>query len=76
MSSESPDGLAPLRKRIDSLDKQLVDLLNERANVVVEIGKVKQRDGHSPIYVPDRERQVLQQVVQKRLQKTDQRSKR
>jgi len=62
MSSESPDGLAPLRKRIDSLDKQLVELLNERANVVVEIGKVKQRSGDSPIYVPDRERQVLQQV--------------
>ncbi|MBI1336818.1 MAG: prephenate dehydratase [Phycisphaera sp.] len=54
--------LDPLRLKIDQLDKQIVDLLNERAKVVVEIGKVKLRSNGSPIYAPDREQKVLQQV--------------
>jgi len=53
--------LAPLRVRIDDLDQQIVHLLNERAKVVVEVGNVKRAD-RSPIYVPDRERRVLDQV--------------
>jgi len=53
--------LAPLRARIDELDQQIIRLLNERAKVVVEVGQVK-RASNSPIYVPDRERRVLEQV--------------
>jgi chorismate mutase/prephenate dehydratase len=53
--------LEPLRERIDALDGQIVDLLNERARIVVEIGKLK-RSGGGPIYAPERERAVLQQV--------------
>ncbi|MGC4032317.1 MAG: prephenate dehydratase [Tepidisphaeraceae bacterium] len=55
------DPLDPLRKQIDSLDKQIVELLNARARVVVEVGKVKQRDGLS-IYAPDREKAVFDKV--------------
>ncbi|MEM9020377.1 MAG: prephenate dehydratase [Planctomycetota bacterium] len=60
---ESPDeaALAPLRSRIDALDQQIVRLLNERAEIVVEVGQVK-RAGNTPIYVPDRERRVLEQI--------------
>ena len=60
---DSPDPLEPLRERIDDLDRQIVKLLNERARVVVEVGKIK-RSGESatPIYAPDREREVLDQV--------------
>lgn len=61
ISDQSNPHLAPLRKRIDELDQQIVNLLNERARVVVEIGKAKQR-GAGPIYAPDRERIVLEQV--------------
>lgn len=50
--------LAPLRERIDQIDAELVHLLNERAKVVVEVGRVKRR-GDSPIYAPDREQRVL-----------------
>ncbi len=60
----SPDAqaaLAPLRARIDELDRRMVELLNERAKVVVEIGKIK-RDGDSPIYAPEREQRVLEHV--------------
>jgi len=54
--------LEELRRRIDDLDSQLVKLLNERARVVVEVGKLKNRSD-SPIYVPDREKEVLDRVV-------------
>ena len=54
--------LEELRKRIDEIDRQLVALLNERAGVVMEIGKVKTQTDR-PIYAPDREKQVLDKVV-------------
>ncbi len=62
MPTDDPTAhLDPLRRRIDELDEQLVALLNERAKVVVEIGRVKQ-DTDSPIYAPARERQVLDKI--------------
>jgi chorismate mutase / prephenate dehydratase len=63
MSQNSPgnDPLAPLRQRIDQLDQQIVDLLNQRARVVVDIGKIK-RDQQGAIYAPDREQQVLEKI--------------
>jgi len=53
--------LTRMRERIDRLDPQIVELLNQRAKVVVEIGQLK-RDHDSPIYVPGRERRVLEQI--------------
>ena len=53
--------LAELRERINRVDRQIVEALNERARSVVEIGRIKQRD-NAPIYVPGREQQVLQQI--------------
>jgi chorismate mutase/prephenate dehydratase len=54
--------LEELRKRIDEIDLQLVKLLNERAQVVVDIGKLKSKTD-KPIYAPDREKQVLEKVL-------------
>ncbi len=53
--------LAPHRKRIDEIDREILELLNERATRVIEIGKIKHK-GASPVYAPDRESQVLSQV--------------
>jgi chorismate mutase/prephenate dehydratase len=53
--------LSGLRASIDHLDAQIVELLNQRARVVIDIGRIK-RDGNSPIYAPDREQQVLTRV--------------
>ncbi|HAI12663.1 MAG TPA: chorismate mutase [Phycisphaerales bacterium] len=53
--------LAPLREQIDVLDQQIIQLLNERAKVVVEVGEIK-REQDSPIYAPEREQKVLEQV--------------
>ncbi len=54
--------LENLRKRIDEIDSQLVKLLNERARIVVEIGKLKNKSD-KPIYAPDREKQVFEKVI-------------
>src|SRR5881227_2756846 len=53
--------LDALRAKIDSIDAQIVELLNERAKVVVEVGKIKQQN-NSPIYAPEREKAVLEKV--------------
>lgn len=54
--------LDELRKKIDRIDQQLVQLLNERAKVVVEIGKLKSQT-ERPVYAPDREKQVMEKVI-------------
>ena len=46
------------RRKIDEIDRKLVELLNERSHCVVEIGKLKKTEG-APFYQPDREREVL-----------------
>ena len=51
------------RKKIDELDRKLVALLSERAQAAVAIGKLK-RDTSMPIYEPDRERVVFDNVQQ------------
>ena len=50
-----------LRLRIDELDEKLVDLLTERANCALQIGKLK-HDLGLEVYQPDREAQVLHHV--------------
>ena len=49
------------RKKIDELDRRLVDLLNERAQAAHEIGKLK-RNTSMPIYEPDREKTIFANV--------------
>lgn len=51
--------LAELRAQIDSLDEELLQLLAKRLNVVHKIGEVKLQHG-LPIYVPQRESEMLQ----------------
>jgi len=55
--------LDELRNRIDELDEKIVKLLNERARVVVEIGKLKSKTG-GQTYAPDREKEVLEKITQ------------
>jgi chorismate mutase-like protein len=51
------------RKKIDELDRKLVQLLSERARAAVEIGRLK-RNTNLPVYEPDRERIVFSNVQQ------------
>jgi chorismate mutase len=49
------------RNQIDQLDRQLVELLSQRAQAAHEIGKLK-RESAMPIYEPERERLVFENV--------------
>jgi len=53
--------IADWRKKIDEIDRKLVQMLNQRAEAAQEIGRLK-RATEIPIYEPDRERIVLEQV--------------
>jgi chorismate mutase/prephenate dehydratase len=54
--------LRRLRKRIDALDRKLVDLLNERATLAREAGRAKTAAGRRAIRDAEREREVLLRV--------------
>lgn len=56
--------LTELRQQIDSIDDQLVQLFCQRMEVAAQIADCKKRSG-TPIYVPAREREKLQDVAQK-----------
>jgi chorismate mutase len=53
--------IAAWRKKIDELDRQIVELINARAHAAHEIGKLK-RNTSMPIYEPDREKTIFANV--------------
>ena len=56
--------LTQLRQDIDKIDDELVSLFCQRMEVAAKIADCK-RDSGTPIYVPAREREKLQDVAQK-----------
>ena len=54
-------GLADLRQRIDQVDGQLLQLLNQRAQLAEQVGDIKRAEG-SPFFRPDRVAQVLEKI--------------
>ncbi|HEV3146520.1 MAG TPA: chorismate mutase, partial [Gemmataceae bacterium] len=65
--SNSPHGrgpsLASLRSQIDKLDQQILKLINERASLAIDIGRVKQ-DQASDIFSPAREEEVIRNLLE------------
>ncbi len=55
------DELNKLRQRIDNLDESLLQALNERMNVVKEIGNLKKKS-NSIIYRPEREKFIIDRM--------------
>lgn len=55
--------LQSVRKKIDIIDKQLLTLINQRARFALEVGKIKQKSRQSAIYQPEREAQILRNVM-------------
>src|SRR5258708_38252336 len=51
--------LGDWRRRIDELDRKLVELFNDRSKCALEIGRLKQA-ANLPLYQPDREKEVLE----------------
>lgn len=54
--------ISEVRKKIDDIDKQLVKLINQRAECALEIGRMKNK-GEKSIFAPERERQVMGAVL-------------
>ena len=54
--------LEQLRGEIDALDERLVDLLNRRARLALDIAQVKQNNNEPQLYRPEREARVLDSV--------------
>ena len=57
-SSPPAADLASLRGRIDAIDRELLGLLNRRAEVAAAIGALKRAEG-SPAFRPEREAAVI-----------------
>jgi chorismate mutase/prephenate dehydratase len=60
----APDGasaLEALRRRIDEIDLAILERLNQRAEVVRDVGRLK-RDREIPVYEPGRERQIVERL--------------
>ena len=58
-----PPELRRLRRRIDALDRRIVALLNERAELAREAGRAKTAAGRRAIRDAEREREVLLRVT-------------
>src|SRR5690625_5493971 len=65
MAKTLPERLQPWREKIDALDKQILELLNERAQAALEIGRLKQGVSQDePILRPEREAQVIARLIE------------
>ena len=50
-----------IRKKIDEVDNRLLELFNQRMKLVQKIGAIKHRD-KTPIYRPEREKEILERL--------------
>jgi chorismate mutase len=62
MSEPPIDEIESYRSQIDTLDRRLLDLLNERTSIVERIGRVK-RERKLAVYEPKREDQVYANIL-------------
>jgi chorismate mutase/prephenate dehydratase len=63
MDNSLQSKLLPLRERIDAIDEQILDLLNQRARTALEVGKVKHDfDVHDSVFKPEREAAIIRRL--------------
>lgn len=63
MDKSSQQELSKAREKIDKLDNELLDLLNQRARLSVHIGKIKKTE-LSPIFCrPERESEIIKNLL-------------
>jgi len=54
--------LGDLRQKIDAIDDQILELLNRRSALVIEVGRLKAKNG-LPFFVPSRERAIYDRLA-------------
>ncbi len=57
--------LSQLREKIDAIDSQLLTLMSERAGWAQQVAEVKQEAGDTTYFRPEREAQVLRNIMEK-----------
>lgn len=62
MSDSESRSLDDVRRDIDQLDQTLIELLNRRAELAIEVGQIKGKDG-KPFFTPERERQIHEKLA-------------
>ena len=62
VKAESPE-VVRVRRRIDALDRRIVTLLNERAELGRDVGRAKKAAGRRIVRDVEREREVLLRVA-------------
>ena len=62
MSDSNP--LLGLRDQIDALDLQIMQAISDRARCAQQVAEVKKQQGDSAYYKPEREAQVLRQIME------------
>jgi len=63
MSSENLDPeFAELRRQIDQIDSQILELVARRVEIVLQVGDYKRRHGLR-VYDPERERRLLEHLA-------------
>jgi len=63
MESDWKEKLGEYRDQINEIDKKLVDLLNDRAVVVMKVKKLKQKE-NLPLYDARREEELVETIVE------------
>lgn len=56
------DPLIPLRRKIDEIDERILALLNDRARIVQEVGKIK-KNQQADFYAPSREQAIYDRLI-------------
>jgi len=55
--------LSELRKQIDSIDNEIIKLLNKRMEIVKKVGELKNTT-NAPIYRPEREKEIIERLTE------------
>ena len=61
MNQEVKDRLLQLRNQIDMVDEELLISLNRRANLVIKVGQIKQKE-NIDVFDPGREKELMKRL--------------
>ena len=60
----SEEQLKDLRQEVDRLDNHLLEILNQRMEIIHKIGELK-RNASTPIYRPEREKFIVERLIER-----------
>ncbi len=63
LMDENRKKIDELRDGIDAIDHEILELLNRRAELVIDIGRAKSKD-KSEFYVPEREQEIFKRLAE------------